>query len=162
MRQLADLWCGSWPRKEPYGFPSASVRHGCHCALLFRLPTVLTWDGCRMPGSGHTRQECGCSVQTLTLLASIPLAAQTISCSRDSVCWASLIYRNARQDKVCHRQRWTAAPFILCIHSREAFAGKRNWHVGRVGIAGLLCHHFPIPFGSAFGYALWLHVWEDL
>ena len=43
-------------------------------------------------------------------------------------------------------------------HSREAFAGKRNWHVGRVGIAGLLCHHFSIPFGSAFGYALWLHV----
>ena len=45
------------------------------------------------------------------------------------------------------------------LHSfREAFASKRNWHVGRVGIAGLLCHHFPIPFGSAFGYALWLHV----
>ena len=45
------------------------------------------------------------------------------------------------------------------LHSfREAFASERNWHVGRVGIAGLLCHHFPIPFGSAFGNALWLHV----
>ena len=39
MWQLADFWCDSWPRKEPFGFPSASVRHGCHCALLFRLPT---------------------------------------------------------------------------------------------------------------------------
>ena len=54
--------------------------------------------------------------------------------------------------------RSTIHPLILCIHSREVFAGKRNWHVGRVGIAGLLCHHLQIPFGSAFGNALWLHV----
>ena len=26
----------------PFGFPSANIRHGYHCALLFRLPTVLT------------------------------------------------------------------------------------------------------------------------
>ncbi|UPS45333.1 hypothetical protein M1D30_03935 [Prevotella sp. E15-22] len=57
--------------KEPHCFPSANVKHGCHCALLFRLPTVLTWDGCRMPGSGHTRQNCGSLVQTCTLLTSI-------------------------------------------------------------------------------------------
>ena len=51
---------------------------------------------------------------------------------------------------------------ILCIHSREAFAGKRNWHVGRVGIAGLLCHHLQfllaphsgMPYGFTYEKAL--------
>ena len=66
-----------------------------------------------------------------------------------------LIYRNAQQEKVCHRLQWTAVPVILCIHSREAFVGKRNWYVGRVGIAGMLCHHFPMPYGFTYEKALW-------
>lgn len=38
--------------------------------------------------------------------------------------------------------------------SREVFVGTRKRHHGRVGIAGLLCHHLMI--------VLWLHVWEFL
>ena len=38
--------------------------------------------------------------------------------------------------------------------SREVFVGTRKRHHGRVGIAGMLCHHNLI--------ALWLHVWEFL
>ena len=31
--------------------------------------------------------------------------------------------------------------------SREVFVGTRKRHHGRVGIAGLLCHHILIPYG---------------
>ena len=140
--------------KEPYGFPSANIRHGCHCALLFRLPTVLTWDGCRIPGSGHTRQECGCPVQTRTLLTSISLTAQALSCSRDSVCRAmpDIPKRSAGKGLSSLTMNRTSHP----LHSSHVrTVGKRNWHVGRVGIAGMLCHHFPMPYGFTYEKALW-------
>ena len=38
--------------------------------------------------------------------------------------------------------------------SREVFVGTRKRHHGRIGIAGMLCHHLMI--------ALWLHVWDFL
>ena len=35
--------------------------------------------------------------------------------------------------------------------SREVFVGTRKRHHGRVGIAGLLCHHHVIPFAPCMG-----------
>ena len=132
--------------KEPHCFPSANVRHGCHYALLFCLPTVLTWDGCRIPGSGHTRQECGCPVQTRTLLTSIPLTVQTTSCSQDSV------YRVGPDiPKLSAGQGQSSLTMNRSNHprhsSREVFVSTRKRHHGRIGIAGLLCHHILIPYG---------------
>ena len=46
--------------------------------------------------------------------------------------------------------------------SREVFVGTRKRHHGRVGIAGLLCHHLTIPLGFRFESSFWLHVWEFL
>ena len=46
--------------------------------------------------------------------------------------------------------------------SREVFVGTRKRHHGRVGIAGLLCHHLTIPLGIRFESSYWLHVWEFL
>lgn len=93
------------------------------------------------------------SFQIRTLLTSIPLTVQTISCSQDSVYRAGpdIPKLSAGQGLSSHTMNRSTHPRHS---SREVFAGTWKLHHGRVGIAGMLCHHLQI--------ALWLHVWEFL
>ena len=101
------------------------------------------------------------SFQIRTLLTSIPLTAQTISCSQDSV------YRAGPDiPKLSAGQGLSSLTMNRSNHprhsSREAFVGTRKRHHRRVGIAGMLCHHLTIPIGFMFESSFLLHVWEFL
>ena len=101
------------------------------------------------------------SFQIRTLLTSIPLTAQTISCSQDSA------YRAGPDiPKLSAGQGLSSFLTNRSHHprhsSREVFVGTRKRHHGRVGIAGLLCHHLIVPFGFMFESSFWLYVWELL
>ena len=95
------------------------------------------------------------SFQIRTLLTSIPLTAQTISCSQDSV------YRAGPDiPKLSAGQGLSSLTMNRSTHPRhsscEVFVSTWKRHHGRVGIAGLLCHHLTIPTGFTFEKALGL------
>ena len=101
------------------------------------------------------------SFQIRTLLTSIPLTAQTISCSQDSV------YRAGPDiPKLSAGQGLSSLTMNRSTHprhsSREVFVGTRKRHHGRVGIAGMLCHHLlmapcmGVPDGFTYKKALGL------
>ena len=144
-----------------YGFPDAGVRHGCHCTLLFRSrqPSLgldarwlvrLIHVSCAGGFISHAHDR-----QVFTALL------QTISCSQDSV------YRAMPDIPKLSAEQGLSSPTMNSStrhrhSSHEVFVGKWKRHLGRVGIAGMLCHHHIVPFGFKFKSSFWLHVWEFL
>ena len=144
-----------------FGFPDVGVRHGCHCTLLFRY---------RQPSLG---MDARCLVRLIHVSCAggfishahdrqvFTALLQTISCSQDSVYRAmpDIPKLSAGKDL----SSLTMNSSTRHRHSsREVFVGKWKRHHGRVGIAGMLCHHFLMPIGFKFESSFWLHVWEFL
>ena len=141
---------------KPFGFPNSGVRHGCHCALLFRgrqpsLGRDTIWLGQVI----HVR-SAGVFSDTHTPDKYFSYCSGHILHSGVSMLGKPNI-PHVRQDKACHRQRRTAVPGHD-IPPCEGFVGSWKRHHGRVGIAGLLCHHHPKPYGFTFESALWFQV----
>ena len=170
MWQLADWPFGSDYGKSgmntlwslfPCGFPNAVVRHGCHCTLLFR---------CRQPSLG---MDARCLVRLIHVNCAggfishahdwqvFTAMLHTISCTQDSV------YRAVPDiPKLSAGKGLSSLTMNSSTRHRhsscEVFVGKWKQHHGRVGIAGLLCHHLIVPIGFKLDSSFWLHVWEFL
>ena len=147
--------------RVPCGFPAADIRHGCHCTLLLRgrqsslgmaqglvlVIQVRTAGG--LSGHAHFRQVfpyCSDHIPRIGFgmsdVADIPkpLVGQGLS------------------SLTMNRSNLTLA--AIPVRTRPAHCKR---HDGRVGIAGMLCHHFFIPLVLiSYRNALGCHVREFL
>lgn len=129
------------------GFPCAVVRHGCHCTLLFR---------CRQPSLG---MDARCLVRLIHVSCAggfishahdwqvFTALLQTISCTQDSVYRAMPDIPKLSAGKGLSSLTMNSSTRHR-DSSREVFVGKWKRHHGRVGIAGMLCHHHIVPLSS--------------
>ena len=114
-----------------------------------------------MAGTAHTRQLCGWLGQSHTLLTSIhrPASDHILHSGFDVSGEPDIPKLSAGKGL----SSLTMNSSTRHQHSsREVFVGKWKRHHGRVGIAGMLCHHLTIPIGFKFESSSWLHVWEFL
>ena len=157
-------------QRVPYGFPSAVVRHGCHCTLLLRgrqsslgmaqglVLVIHVGTAGGLSGHAHFRQVFPyCSDH-------IPRIGFGMSDVADI---PKPLVGKGLSSLTMNRSNLTLAAIPMRTHSAHC---KR--HVGRVGIAGMLCHHLFSPFwlrlhsGKPFRFtfekALGCHVREFL
>ena len=139
------LWChvreclAASCLRMPYGFPSADVRHGCHCTLLLRgrqsslgmaqglvlVIQVRTAGG--LSGHAHFRQVFPyCSDH-------IPRIGFGMSDVADI---PKPLVGKGLSSHTMKRSNLTLA--AIPVRTRPAHCKR---HDGRVGIAGMLCHH---------------------
>ena len=131
-------------QRVPYGFPSDVVRHGCHCTLLLRgrqsslgmvqglVQVIHVGTAGDLVGHAHCRQVFPyCSDH-------IPRIGFGMSDVADI---PKPLVGKGLSSLMMNRSNLTLAAIPMRTHSAHC---KR--HVGRVGIAGMLCHHLFHPF----------------
>ena len=134
--------------RVPCGFPSADVRHGCHCTLLLRgrqsslgmaqgqvlVIHVRTAGG--LIGHAHFRQV-------------FPYCSDHIPCigfgMSDVADIPKPLVGQGLSSHTINRSNLTRA--AIPVRTRLARCKR---HDGRVGIARVLCHHLFVPYGSDF------------
>ena len=116
--------------------------------LTLTWPTGLTWDGAGS-GTGQTCRNCGCFVGHAHFRQVFPYCSDHIPRIGFGMSDGADIPKppvgQGLSSHTMNRSNLTRA--AIPVRTRLAHCKR---HVGRVGIAGMLCHHLFAPFGSDF------------